>query len=151
MPRLPHTGTSSTKPSGRGKGASDEALLVKDPQRAVGTTAHRVRERALTSLRHTVSRRRAPCPVEPAEPPIGRPRILVIDDETELREAIAQALTRDGYDVETTLDGREGATLVCRHPDDLIFCDLRMPELDGRGLYMLLCPRVLKRLVFVTA
>src|SRR5712664_2179934 len=54
---------------------------------------------------------------------MGRPRILVIDDETELREAIAQAVTLDGYDVETALDGREGATLVCRHPDDLIFCD----------------------------
>jgi DNA-binding NtrC family response regulator len=54
---------------------------------------------------------------------MGRPHILVIDDETELRAAIAQALTLDGYDVETALDGREGATLVCRHPYDLIFCD----------------------------
>jgi CheY-like chemotaxis protein len=85
---------------------------------------------------------------------MGPPRILVIDDETEIREAIAQALTLDGYDVETALDGREGATLVCRNPYDLIFCDLRMPEMDGRGLYkeiQRLCPRVLKRLVFVTA
>jgi len=65
---------------------------------------------------------------------MGRPRILVIDDETEFRQAIAQALTLDGYDVETALDGREGATLVCRHPYDLIFCDLRMPKVDGRGL-----------------
>src|SRR6266446_1291171 len=46
-----NTGTSSTKPSGRGKAASDEALLVIDSQRAVGTAAHRLRERALTSLR----------------------------------------------------------------------------------------------------
>src|SRR5216684_4084802 len=85
---------------------------------------------------------------------MGRPHILVIDDEPEFREAIAQALTLDGYDVETALDGREGATLVCRHPYDLIFCDLRMPEMDGRGLYQEIqrrCPRVLKHLVFVTA
>src|SRR5216684_7465055 len=54
---------------------------------------------------------------------MGRPHILVIDDETELREAIAQALTLDGYDVETALDGSEGAMLVCRHLHDLIFCD----------------------------
>ena len=76
---------------------------------------------------------------------MGRPRILVIDDETKFREAIAQALGLDGYDVETALDGSEGATLVCRHPYDLIFCDLRMPEVDGRGLYkeiQLLCPHV---------
>ena len=85
---------------------------------------------------------------------MGRPRILVIDDEREFREAIAQALGLDGYDVETARDGSEGATLVCRHPYDLIFCDLRMPEVDGRGLYkeiQRLCPRVLKHLVFVTA
>jgi len=70
---------------------------------------------------------------------------LVIDDETKFREAIAQALGLDGYDVETALDGSEGATLVCRHPHDLIFCDLRMPEVDGRGLYkeiQLPCPHV---------
>ena len=76
---------------------------------------------------------------------MGRPRILVIDDETKFREAIAQALGLDGYDVETARDGSEGAPLVCRHPYDLIFCDLRMPEVDGRGLYkeiQLLCPHV---------
>jgi DNA-binding NarL/FixJ family response regulator len=59
---------------------------------------------------------------------------LVIDDEREFREAIAQALGLDGYEVDTARDGSEGATLVCRHPYDLIFCDLRMPEVDGRGL-----------------
>src|ERR1700730_17899705 len=36
-----------------GRGGADEALLVKDSQRAVGTTAHRVLERALPSLGHS--------------------------------------------------------------------------------------------------
>jgi CheY-like chemotaxis protein len=70
---------------------------------------------------------------------------LVIDDETELREAIAQALGLDGYEVDTARDGSEGATLVCRNPYDLIFCDLRMPEVEWAGLYkeiQLLCPHV---------
>jgi CheY-like chemotaxis protein len=61
------------------------------------------------------------------------------------REAIAQALGLDGYEVDTARDGSEGATLVCRHPYDLIFCDLRMPEVDGRGRYkesQLLCSHV---------
>jgi response regulator receiver domain-containing protein len=61
---------------------------------------------------------------------MGRPRILVIDDETELRESLAQALTLDGYDVETARDGSTGATLVCRHPYELIFCD---PRYAGDG------------------
>jgi hypothetical protein len=42
----PNTGVSSTKPSGRGKGAAAEALLARDSQRAVGPTSHRLRERA---------------------------------------------------------------------------------------------------------
>ena len=40
---------------------------------------------------------------------MGRPRILVIDDEREFREAIAQALGLDGYEVDTARDGSEGA------------------------------------------
>jgi DNA-binding response OmpR family regulator len=39
---------------------------------------------------------------------MGRPRILVIDDEREFREAIAQALGLDGYEVDTARDGSEG-------------------------------------------
>jgi CheY-like chemotaxis protein len=84
---------------------------------------------------------------------MGRARILVIDDDSEVRAAIAEALTLDGYEVETALDGSEGTVLVGQKPYDLIFCDLRMPELDGRALYQEFrgrCPGVLKRLVFVT-
>lgn len=69
---------------------------------------------------------------------------MVIDDEREFREAFAQALGLDGYEVDTARDGSEGATLVCRHPYDLIFCALRIPEVDGRGRYkeiQLLSPR----------
>ena len=79
-------------------------------------------------------------------------RILVIDDETEFRETIAQALTLDGYDVETALDGSEGAVAVCRHPYDLIFCDHAGDGWGGSTRRSSCCvPRVLKRLVFVTA
>ncbi len=79
-------------------------------------------------------------------------RILVIDDETEFRETIAQALTLDGYDVETALDGSEGAMAVCRHPYDLIFCDHAGDGWGGSTRRSSCCvPRVLKRLVFVTA
>jgi CheY-like chemotaxis protein len=86
---------------------------------------------------------------------MARPRILVIDDEKEVREAIAAALTLDGYDVQTAPDGREGSALLSRNRYDLIFCDLRMPEMDGRALYermiQLDCQGVLRHMVFVTA
>jgi CheY-like chemotaxis protein len=86
---------------------------------------------------------------------MARPRILVIDDEKEVREAIADALTLDGYDVQTAPDGRQGSALLSRNLYDLIFCDLRMPEMDGRALYermiRLDCQGVLRHMVFVTA
>jgi CheY-like chemotaxis protein len=84
---------------------------------------------------------------------MGRSRLLVIDDDREVRETIADILRFDGYDVQTVSDGREGLALVSRNPYDLIFCDLRMPEMDGRAFYNEIqrdYPRVLRRIVFVT-
>jgi CheY-like chemotaxis protein len=85
---------------------------------------------------------------------MGRSRLLVIDDDREVRNTIADTLRFDGHDVQTASDGREGLALVSRNPYDLIFCDLRMPQMDGRAFYETIqreYPRVLKRLVFVTA
>jgi CheY-like chemotaxis protein len=85
---------------------------------------------------------------------MGRSRLLVIDDDREVRNTIADTLRFDGHDVQTASDGREALALVSRNPYDLIFCDLRMPQMDGRAFYETIqreYPRVLKRLVFVTA
>lgn len=85
---------------------------------------------------------------------MGRPRILVIDDERAVRNTIADVLRIDGHDVQTAVDGKEGLERIGRHPFDLILCDLRMPELDGRGFYEQVrsdTPQALKRIVFVTA
>ena len=84
---------------------------------------------------------------------MGRSRLLVIDDDQEVRDTIADVLRFDGFDVQTASDGREGLALINRNPYDLIFCDLRMPQMDGRAFYEEVqrdYPRVLKRLVFVT-
>jgi|SRR5690348_6762090 CheY-like chemotaxis protein len=82
-------------------------------------------------------------------------RILVIEDDGDFRDALAQALRVDGHDVDTAPDGRVGAALICREtPYDLIFCDLRMPGMDGRGLYEEIQrdrPQALRRLVFMSA
>ncbi len=82
-------------------------------------------------------------------------RILVIEDDSDFRDALAQALRVEGHDVDTALDGRVGAAVICQEAlYDLIFCDLRMPGLDGRGLYDEIqrnCPNALKRVVFMSA
>jgi CheY-like chemotaxis protein len=85
---------------------------------------------------------------------MGRPRILVIDDEREIRETLADILGMDGPDVQTASDGRDSLERIGRNPFDLILCDLRMPEMDGRALYDEVrrdYPQTLKHIVFVTA
>ena len=85
---------------------------------------------------------------------MGRARILVIDDERAVRELISDALKIEGHDVHTAENGREGLDLIGASRFDLVFCDLRMPEMDGQQLYEEIrrdYPQVLKRIVFVTA
>ena len=85
---------------------------------------------------------------------MGRARVLVIDDEKEVREVIADVLAMDGLDVQTASDGRAGLALLDRNVFDLIYCDLNMPEMDGLEFYDAVRrdhPNVLKRIVFVTA
>jgi CheY-like chemotaxis protein len=84
---------------------------------------------------------------------MGRTTLLIIDDEPQVRGTIADILRFDGHDVQTAAGGREGLALISRNPYDLIFCDLRMPDMDGRARYDEIqrdYPRALKRIVFVT-
>ena len=85
---------------------------------------------------------------------MGRSRILVIDDERAVRELISDALKIEGHDVHTADNGKEGLDLIGQYRFDLVFCDLRMPEMDGQALYETVQrdhPQILKRIVFVTA
>jgi CheY-like chemotaxis protein len=85
---------------------------------------------------------------------MGRLRILVIDDERALREAIADTLRMDGHDVQTAADGQVGLELIGRNPFDVIFCDLLMPNMDGQAFYEEIRrdhPQVLRRIVLITA
>jgi CheY-like chemotaxis protein len=85
---------------------------------------------------------------------MGRARILVIDDERAVRDLISDALSIEGHDVMTAENGKEGLDLIGQYRFDLVFCDLRMPEMDGQALYEEVQrdhPQVLKRIVFVTA
>ena len=85
---------------------------------------------------------------------MGRARILVIDDERNVRDLISDALKIEGHDVHTAENGKEGLDLIGQYRFDLVFCDLRMPEMDGQALYETVQrdhPQILKRIVFVTA
>ena len=86
--------------------------------------------------------------------PVVRPKtILVVDDEPGIVRALEYFLQRDGHTVETAANGCL-ALAKCQDQDyDLILCDLRMPALDGPGLYQELQrhhPHLCARMVFLT-
>ena len=58
-------------------------------------------------------------------------RILVVDDEQAVREALDRALRLDGYEVDLAADGVEALALVSKRPPDAVILDLMMPLIDG--------------------
>ena len=58
-------------------------------------------------------------------------RILVIDDEAEIRRSVRMILEYEGYDVIEASSGPEGVALAEREAPDLVFLDIKMPGMDG--------------------
>jgi|SRR5690242_8787131 CheY-like chemotaxis protein len=82
-----------------------------------------------------------------------RPRILVVDDEVVIAQLIAEVLGGEGYDVDTAPHGLAALDCIARQTYDVVLSDLRMPELDGLGLYREIerrHPDLLTRFVFIT-
>ncbi|MBI2879355.1 MAG: response regulator [Candidatus Rokubacteria bacterium] len=101
----------------------------------------------------------APPRARPEAPPADRlpaPRgqaILVVDDEPEVADVLAEMLAADGHQVEVADDGASALDSLQTRSYDLILSDLRMPQLDGPGLYRELArrrPDLLPRVVFLT-
>ena len=61
-------------------------------------------------------------------------RILIVDDEASLRDALARILTAEGYEVRQAEDGKEALGILGSSPFDFILCDLRMPAMGGLDL-----------------
>ncbi len=79
--------------------------------------------------------------------------ILVVDDEEEIRETLADILTHERHRVVTAASGREALDRLAAQRYDVIFADMRMPDIDGRALYREIeqrWPRQATRVVFVT-
>ena len=58
-------------------------------------------------------------------------RILVVDDEEQMRDLLAKVLERKGYQVAVCGDGTEALAFLEKEPVDLVVTDVRMPGLDG--------------------
>lgn len=65
-------------------------------------------------------------------------KILVIEDNLEVRENLAEILELSGYEVFTAENGKVGVQAARSNKPDLILCDVMMPELDGFGVLRIL-------------
>ena len=62
---------------------------------------------------------------------MGRPRILIVDDEPNIRQGLAEALDDQGYEIEQAASGEAALELVRLQTFDLVLVDLVMEEMDG--------------------
>ena len=61
----------------------------------------------------------------------GNGRILIVDDDKEIRDILSKMLAHMGFEVAVASDGSEALDLFLQNHFDLIFTDLRMPRMDG--------------------
>ena len=80
-------------------------------------------------------------------------RLLIVEDEKNLAKGMKFNFELEGYEVDVACNGRLALEKIEAEDYDLIFSDLRMPELDGVGLYRELerrQPDLLRRLIVIT-
>ncbi|MEZ5237412.1 MAG: response regulator [Microthrixaceae bacterium] len=58
-------------------------------------------------------------------------RVLVVEDESQMRRALKVNLTARGHDVDLAASGEEALGLAAEHPPDLVLLDLGLPGIDG--------------------
>ena len=61
-------------------------------------------------------------------------KVLIVDDERAIRYSLKEILEMENYQVETAENGREGLEKARKEKYDAIFCDIKMPEMDGTEL-----------------
>lgn len=58
-------------------------------------------------------------------------KILIIDDERSIRNSLKEILADEGYDVDVAEDGAQGLAMADKEKYSIIFCDIKMPGMDG--------------------
>jgi DNA-binding response OmpR family regulator len=81
----------------------------------------------------------------------NKQRILVVEDETTLREALAYNLKREGYEVTSSGDGGEALELARDNEFDLIVLDVMLPTLDGLSIVRILRKEQRTPIILLTA
>jgi signal transduction histidine kinase len=135
-----HHGTIEATSPGRGRGSTFEILLPRAD--ADDVLVPRTRSDAIEPL---------PRPAE--EPKRPHLRAVVIDDNADACDMLAELLRSQGHEVLTACDGHAGLALICEHRPDVALVDLGLPGLDGVALVERLRaqrPQLATRLVALT-
>jgi len=80
-------------------------------------------------------------------------RAVIVDDDADMRELLAELLRAHGHDVTTASHGNDGLVLIREHRPDVALVDLALPGMDGLSLARSLresCPDVMTRLIALT-
>jgi PAS domain S-box-containing protein len=128
---------------------------------ALGVLRDVTEERQLRERLSRLEKERGSVSTPPSEPlTVGEPgpaalslAVLVVDDESAIRAAVARYLTSLGHLVDVAASGREALTRLASRSYDLILLDLRMPDMAGDALYRELIARdaaTAGRIVFIT-
>ena len=64
-------------------------------------------------------------------------RVLIIDDEENMRHLLKAMLEKDGYVIAEAMDGVEGLQHLERSSFDFVLCDIKMPRMDGMAFLKL--------------
>lgn len=79
--------------------------------------------------------------------------LLLVDDEVELAQTLADLLEPDGHEIDLAANGAIALEKLRKRPFDIIISDLRMPVMDGPGLYAELArsmPQYVNKIIYVT-
>lgn len=68
-------------------------------------------------------------------------KIVVVEDEEDLRELLVDELADMGHEVTEAVNGEQGLEMILNETPDLILADINMPKLDGRALRKLLASK----------
>ena len=117
----------------------------------VDSTLGRGTTMTVVLLQHSSATGRSSATIQ-AESTNGRARVLIVDDERFVRDALARLLT-SLHDVTIAESGEEAFALIQNHSYDAIICDVLMPIMDGRELYERVAreyPDIERRFIFMS-
>ena len=79
--------------------------------------------------------------IAPAATDTTRPRLLCVDDEANILNALKRLFRPQGYEILTATSGAEGLALLDQREVDLVISDMRMPQMDGTQFLEQVCQR----------